>query len=129
VILDDRLAVCRLHRGDDIPSLATLGGFSSITRTHDELTVVCFEASVPEGVRSEKAWRALRVSGALDFTLFGVLASLTAPLAEAGVALFALSTFDTDYLLVKESDLGRAIEALVAYGHAVRGPIGPKTGA
>ena len=106
--------------GGDIPSWATRGKFFSVTRTHEELSVVCPEASVPEGVRSEKGWRALRVSGVLDFSLVGVLASLTAPLAEAGVALFALSTFDTDYLLVKEHDLGKAIEALVAYGHAVR---------
>src|SRR3954447_6897823 len=78
VILDERLAVCRLDRGDDIPSWATRGGFSSVTRTHDELSVVCSEASVPEGVKSERGWRALRVSGVLDFSLVGVLASLTA---------------------------------------------------
>ena len=112
VTLDDRLAVCRLDRGDGIPSWATRGGFFSVTRTHDELSVVCPEASVPEGIRAEKGWRVLRVAGAMDFSLVGVLASLTAPLAEAGVALFALSTFDTDYLLVKEHDLARAIEAL-----------------
>ena len=99
VILDERLAVCRLDRETASPRGPTRGGFFSVTRTHDELSVVCPEASVPEGVRAEKGWRVLRVAGAMDFSVVGVLACLTAPLAEAGVALFALSTFDTDYLL------------------------------
>jgi uncharacterized protein len=116
-LLEERLAVCRLEREIGMPSWATGGGFFSITRTPDELSVVCLESAVPEGVRSKKGWRILRVSGVLDFSVVGILASLTAPLAEAGVPLFALSTFDTDYLLVKDHDLGRAIEALAAYGH------------
>ena len=84
---------------------------------------------VPEGIGAEKGWRVLRVAGAMDFSLVGVLASLTGPLAEAGVALFALSTFDTDYLLVKDEDLGRSNR-----GRSWRtampsgGPIEPKTG-
>jgi hypothetical protein len=117
--LDDRLAVCRLDRDDPIPEWATRGGFCSITRTADELSVVCPEPLVPEGVRAEKGWRVLRVAGAMDFSSVGVLASLAVPLAEAGVSLFAVSTFDTDYLLVKGHDLGRAVEALTAYGHVV----------
>jgi hypothetical protein len=120
--LDDRLAVCRLDRGNDVPPWATRGGFCSITLTPDELSVVCPESAVPEGVRAEKGWRALRVAGAIDFSMVGVLASLTTPMAEAGVPLFALSTFDTDYLLIKEHHLGRAIEALTACGHVVHGP-------
>jgi hypothetical protein len=125
--LDDRLAVCRLDQGNGIPSWAAGGGFFSFTHTPDELSVVCPESLVPECVRAERGWRALRVAGAIDLSLVGVLASLTAPLAEAGIGVFVLSTFDTDYLLVKEADLGRAIEALAAYGHVVHGPVEPKT--
>jgi hypothetical protein len=93
-------------------------GFFSVTRTGEELSVVCREVLVPEGIRAERGWRAIRVAGVLDLSEVGVLASLVVPLAGAGISLFALSTFDTDYLLVKEHDLGRAVEALVAAGHA-----------
>lgn len=126
VILDDRPAVCKLDRGGGVPSWATRGGFFSVTRTHDELSVVCHESLVPEGVKAESGWRVLRVAGAMDFSVVGVLASLTGPLAEAGVALFALSTFDTDYLLVKDHDLGRAIEALRAAECSVDGAPGDR---
>jgi hypothetical protein len=121
VVLEDRLAVCRLDRGDGVPVWATGDGFFSITRTHDELSVVCREGLVPTGVRAEPGWRALRVAGAIEFSAVGVLAGLAAALAGAGVSVFALSTFDTDYLLVKRHDLGRAIGALVAVGHSVAG--------
>jgi hypothetical protein len=91
----------------------------SVTRTPDELSVVCDASAVPDDVRCERGWRCLRVAGAMPFTLVGVLASLTAPIAAAGVGVFALSTFDTDYLLVKESDFARAVEALRTAGHTV----------
>ena len=107
LILDDRLAVCRLDQGSGVPSWATGGDFFSITRTSEELSVVCQDSIVPEGVRAVKGWRVMRVVGTFEFSMVGILASLTTPLAEAGIGLFALSTFDTDYLLVKEDDLGR----------------------
>jgi hypothetical protein len=97
------------------------GGFSSITRTGEELSVVCPEVLVSEGVRAERGWRALRVVGVFDLSQVGVLASLAAPLAGAGISLFALSTFDTDYLLVQEQHMGRAVEVLVDVGHTVHG--------
>ena len=122
LLLDDHLAVCKLEPEAEVPTWAVRGAFFSITRTHDELSVVCPEASVPVNVRAEKGWRCFRVAGAMDFSLVGVLASLTAPLAEAKLGIFAVSTFDTDYLLVKEQDMGRAIEALREYGHVVSGP-------
>jgi len=122
VILDGRLAACRLGPAEGLPAWATGGGFVSITRTADELSVVCPESSVPEGVRAERGWRSLRVSGVLDFSLVGVLGSLAVPLARSGIGIFVVSTFDTDYLLVKEVDLARAVEALVADGHAITGP-------
>ncbi len=81
--------------------------------------MVCAREAVPAGVRCEGGFRCLRVAGTLDFALVGVLAALLAPLAAAGVSAFAVSTFDTDYLLVREADLGRAADALRAAGHRV----------
>ncbi len=89
----------------------------SATRTEDELSLVCPWEAVPAGVRAEGPWRALKVAGPLDFAAVGILAALTAALAREGVSLFALSTYDTDYLLVKEPDLETARAALVRDGH------------
>jgi hypothetical protein len=91
-----------------------------VTRTGDEISVICPEEAVPSGTKGEGGRRALRVNGPLAFSEVGVLASLTAPLAAAGISILSLSTFDTDYLLVNESDLERAMEALREEGHHVR---------
>jgi hypothetical protein len=119
VLLPGAFAVCGLDPNEAVPSWATRGTFVSVTRTPNELSVVCREEDVPEGVRCERGWRCLQVPGPLDFSLVGVLASLLTPLAEAGVSVFALSTFDTDYLLVREADLERAERALRTAGHEV----------
>ncbi len=84
--------------------------------------MVCLESMVPQGVQKEPGWRCLRVAGKLNFALVGVLASLLTPLASAGVSVLALSTFDTDWILIKENDLDRAIEALRAAGHELTEP-------
>lgn len=122
-VLSDTFAVCRLNGEETIPHWAYGGEFFSITRTADELSIVCAQANVPadihEDVKCEKGWRSLRIEGTLDFALIGVLASLTTILAQAEVSVFAVSTFDTDYLLIKEDKLERAIEALTAQGHHV----------
>ena len=97
------------------------GELFAITRTPDELSIVCSQANVPPNTFSEPDWRALKVSGPLDFSLTGILASLASPLAQAGISIFALSTFDTDYLLVKSGALDRAVEVLRRAGHAVAG--------
>src|SRR6185437_6302828 len=102
-------AVCRLGADATIPPWATAGSFFSITRTADELSVVCNQDAVPEGVVSERGWRCLRVAGTMPFSVIGVLASLTVPLAQAGISIFAVSTFDTDYLLVKQAESKRAV--------------------
>jgi hypothetical protein len=117
--MEPRLAVCKLAEDDGVPGWAVGAGFFSITRTADELSVVCPEELVPEGVKVERGWQALRVAGVIDFSAVGVLAELTAPLARAGVGVFAISTFDTDYLLVREHDLERAVGALREAGHIV----------
>jgi hypothetical protein len=120
-ILQGRFAVCRLEKEQAVPEWEVRGDFVSITRTVDELSVVCLEDEVPQNVRCEKGWRCFKVQGPLDFSLTGVLASLTAPLAEAKITVFALSTFDTDYLMVKEKDLEAAISVLTGAGHTIRG--------
>ena len=114
-----RFAVCKLPPGSAIPAWATAGDVFSVTRTGDELSVVCRQEVVPAGTQAEVGWRCLRVAGAMPFTLVGVLASLTGPVAAAGVGVFAVSTFDTDYLLVKEAEFPAAVAALRAAGHLV----------
>jgi hypothetical protein len=121
ILSSNRLAVCRLDGDAPVPDWALRPGWFSITRTEEELSVVCPQVLVPESIRAERGWRALRIAGVLDLSQVGVLASLASPLAGAGISLFALSTYDTDYLLVKEHDLSRAVEVLVAAGHAVQG--------
>ena len=112
-------AICRLEKNSEIPAWALAGEFFSITRTADELSIVCRQGNVPEGIRCEEGYRCFKVEGPLDFALTGILDSLTTPLAQAGVSLFAVSTFDTDYLLVKEDTLESAVGALKSAGHQV----------
>ena len=119
-LLPDRLAVCRLEQDAPLPVWA-VGAVTSITRTPDELSVVCPEDTVPGGIRAECGFRCLTVAGPLDFALTGVLASLASPLAAAGVSIFVVSTFDTDLLLVRETLLARALAALRDSGHRVIG--------
>jgi hypothetical protein len=118
-LLPETLAVCRLAPDADVPPWAWTGEPASVTRTRDELSIVCRADAVPRDVRAERGWRCLKVQGPLDFALTGILAALTAPLAAAEIALFAVSTYDTDYLLVKAETLDRAVEALRGAGHRV----------
>jgi hypothetical protein len=120
LVLPGTYAVCGLPADTAFPEWAA-GALVSVTRTEDELSVVCREDAVPAGVRCEKGWRCVRVAGKLDFALVGVLASLIVPLAESGVSVFCLSTFDTDIVLVRETDLARTVQELRAAGHRVDG--------
>ena len=120
LVVDGTLAVCRLDSDAPMPPWATAGDLFSITRTADELSVVCRQEAVPQGIPCERGWRRLRVAGTIPFSVVGVLASLTAPLAEAGTSIFAISTFDTDYLLVKAEDLERAVDVLRRRGHTIQ---------
>lgn len=117
-----QFAVCKLPPASAIPEWATAGDLFSITRTGDELSVVCRQELVPTGTHAEAGWRCLRVAGAMPFTLVGVLAALTVPVANAGVGVFAVSTFDTDYLLVKAERFEEAVAALRGAGHTVAEP-------
>ncbi len=114
--------VARLDPGAPVPAplLDPAGpGLVSVTRTDTELSVVCASAAAPEGARVERGWRLLTVRGPLSFTLTGIMAALAGELAAAGVTLFALSTYDTDHVLVRGDDLDRALAALREAGHDV----------
>jgi hypothetical protein len=97
-------------------------GLVSVTRTSAELSIVCPSEGAPQVEASQGGWRLLTVRGPLEFTLTGIMAALSGELAAAGVSLFAMSTYDTDHLLVKGSDLGRAVLALRTAGHEVPDP-------
>ena len=114
-----RLAVSRLAPGSELPAWAASGPFRSISWTPEELSIVCDESSVPPDVRSERGWRGLMVVGPLDFALTGILLTIAGPLAQAGISIFSVSTFDTDYVLVKEEHLTEARKALADRGHIV----------
>jgi uncharacterized protein len=118
-VLGERLSICRLHAGEEVPAWATGASFFSVTRTRDELSVVCLEEVVPEGISRESGWRALKLEGPFDLSMVGILASVASPLAEAGASIFTVSTFDTDYVLVREEQLDLAIDTLRASGHRV----------
>lgn len=121
------LAVCHLPPDDAVPVWVDLASqpLVSITRTASELSLVLPEADVPAGVQAQAGWRALSVRGPLPFHLTGILASLAAPLAEAGVPIFAISTHDTDWLLVGDDHLVDACAALEAAGHRVHDAAAP----
>ena len=118
-VVEGSYAVCRLGAADPLPDWAGSKPFASVTRTDAELSVVCDEGAVPSGIRAERGWRCLRVVGPLGFGMTGILASLAGPLASSGVSIFVVSTYDTDYLMVQERDLDRALDALARAGHAV----------
>ena len=123
-LLPGKYAVCRLAPDAPIPDAPTHGEFFSVTRTETELSVVLSEDrfsgdSLPAGARCETGFRLLRVDGPLGFSAVGILAALVTPLAEAGIPVLSLSTFDTDYLLIREAKVKAAADALRAAGHSV----------
>jgi uncharacterized protein len=120
-VLDELYAVARLEPDAPLPEWARGSHFWSVTRSDSELSVVCRQDDVPPEVSAERGWCAFELAGPLDFSLTGVVASLVVPLAEADIPLFVLSTFETDYVLVREHDLHRSVEALTSAGHSVDG--------
>lgn len=121
-VIEESFAIVRLDPTAAVPEWATRSAFHSITRTPGELSIVCAEGEVPADVRAERGWRALEVAGPIPFATTGVLASLAGPLARAQVSLFAIATYDTDYVLVRSLDLERACSALDQAGHDVQRP-------
>ncbi|WP_245571563.1 ACT domain-containing protein [Microvirga subterranea] len=117
-LLSDAYAVCRLPPGASVEPLPK-GAFALLVSALEETTLVCPLGHAPQGAEIDAGWRCLRIDQSFDFGVPGILASVLAPLAAAGVGIFATSTFSTDYVLVKAADLDRAVEALRAAGHAV----------
>jgi uncharacterized protein len=109
-------AVCRLSPDSPLPAWAS-GPFVNITLTDDELAVICPAERVPAGVRAERDWRVLKLVGPFPFSAVGVLASITTPLARAGISLLSIATYDTDYFLVKADVFDEAVAVLLAAGH------------
>jgi hypothetical protein len=119
-VLEGTLAVARLGPSETVPDWADEGELSVVARTADELSIVCEAAIVPDEVESSSPWRAIRVAGTLDHSLTGILSALAATLAEAGVPIFSVSTFDTDYVLVPAEQFDDARAALTGAGHTCR---------
>src|SRR4051794_41815361 len=110
-LLPERLAIVRLSPDTHVPPWVSRGTFFSITRTSDELSIVCLESTLPAEIISQTGWRAFKVHGPFVLSEVGVLSAIAAPLAEAGVSIFVISTFDTDYVLLKSeqlTEIGRA---------------------
>lgn len=118
-MLPYELAICRLGTDEDAPAWAFRSEFFSLTRTKDELSVVCPQDQVPPEAKQSGGWRCLKLRGPLDFDQVGVLKSLTQPLADAGISIFAVSTYETDYILLRANDIKSAISALRKAGHRV----------
>jgi hypothetical protein len=118
-LLKNSFTICRLDKNATIPTWAYTGEFFSITRTPDELSIVCPQAAVPDGTNCETGWRCLKVESPFEFDLAGAISSIVAPLVEAEVDLFVVATQDSDYLMVKETDLERTVLVLSRAGHGV----------
>src|SRR5258708_18747621 len=110
------LASCRLEREQEIPAWATGGDFYSVSRIREELSIICASSSVPENVRASRGWRAIKIEGPLDLDLVGILVSVAVPLAHARIGILPVGTFDTDYILVRDRQVGAALKALRATG-------------
>jgi hypothetical protein len=118
-VLDPELAVVRLEEGEPHARWDTGGELWAVVRTPGELTLVCDASRAPVGAQAETGWVALALQGPFPFGVTGILAAVAAPLAAAGVPIFALSTFDTDLMLVKRAQLDHAVAALLEAGHTL----------
>ncbi|MFC1663899.1 ACT domain-containing protein [Patescibacteria group bacterium] len=111
-ILPEKLGICHLSQNTPTPDWANDIGFCSITRTKEELSIICPQDKIPAGVMFEKDWRAFKVEGPLGFISFGIVASLSKPLTEAEISILYISTYETDYVLVEEKNLVEAKKIL-----------------
>ena len=118
-LLKEKYGVCRLNKTELIPEWAQNSDFLSITRTSEELSIVCSQNNIPNDLKCEKDWRILKIEGILDFSLIGILASISAILARKEISIFAISTYDTDYILVKNKDIDNTIKSLIEEGYEV----------
>jgi hypothetical protein len=118
-LLFETFAVCRLEKGSPVPQWVPTEPFFSVTGTADELSIVCPAEVVPAEIQADRGWRCFKLQGPFPFSLTGILNSITVPLAEGGIGIFAISTYDTDYVLVKEENLQQALSILTDAGHTI----------
>lgn len=117
-VFPQSFAIARLEPDAELPSAVLASpGFVSLTRTEDELSIVCAEDVTAGLPRVDSGWRAIKVQGPFAFDETGILASFLDPLAVAGIGIFAVSTFDTDYILVKQANLKQVVAVLLGAGH------------
>jgi hypothetical protein len=115
------LSVCRLPAGSALPMRCLEGEFFVLSKTPDELSIVCEEKLAPEGAQRENGFLAIKVDAVLDFSLVGIIADISSALATAGVSIFVVSTYDTDYIMIREINVKKAADALARAGYDVKG--------
>jgi len=118
-VVNETFGICRLDAFKGIPDTVLSSDFFSVTKTAEELSVVCPESNIPEDCIPELNWKCLKIHGPLDFSQTGIISSLTSSLANSDISVFAFSTYDTDYIMVKDVDLEKAVQALSDSGHQV----------
>lgn len=111
-LLSGEFVVCRLEAEDCVPTWIATKNFYSISRTEEELSIVCLDKNIPMEVKCEKEWKILKIEGPLDFSLIGILSKISTLLANEKISIFAISTYDTDYIMIKKEKLEEAIIVL-----------------
>jgi hypothetical protein len=118
-LLDKIFGICVFANNIPIPEWAATASLCSITRTGKELTVVCPQNIIPADIEHDREWRCFRIDGSFDLEQIGVISSLAAPLAQAGISIYVVSSYDTDYILVKDEKVEQVIAVLSRDGHSI----------
>jgi len=118
-LLKETYGICVFPSNAIIPEWALMTSLCSITRTKKDLTIVCPQNIIPPDSESDLNWRCFRIDGTFDLNQIGVISSLAAPLAQADISIFVISTYDTDYILVKDQKVEHAVSVLIDYGHMI----------
>ena len=118
-LLKDKYGICTLPNTAPIPDWALTQSLASITRTEKELTIVCRLEILPSQYQSDLKWRCFKIDGSFDLNQIGVISSISSPLADAGISIYVISTYDTDYFLIQEQNLEKTISVLSNSGHYI----------
>ena len=118
-LLEEKYGICTLPKDAPIPHWVSKESLVSITRTGKELTIVCKQDIIPSKLQSDLNWRCFKIDGSFDLSQIGVISSISSPLADAGISIYVISTYDTDYFLVKDDNLEKSISVLSNFGHSI----------
>jgi hypothetical protein len=118
-LIEGTFGVCKLREIDEVPEWAKNDKFVSVTRTNEELSIVCSEEDIPQDITAELHWKILKIEGILDFSLIGIIAKISSILTEKGISIFVISTFNTDYILIKDENINKSICALEEEGYII----------